>query len=84
MHSTKGGAGLVVVEIRVGPDRSPVDRGVAILAGYAEVAMGITGAPLDGLRDRALRAEPGEQKYYPDHDWAHANYRRGVPDPEHA
>lgn len=62
MHSTKGGSGLVVVEIRVGPDRSPVDRGVAILAGHAEVAVRVTGAPLDALRDRALRAEPGEQQ----------------------
>jgi hypothetical protein len=62
MHSTKGGTGLVVVEIRVGSDRAPVDRGVAILAGHTEVAVRVTGAPLDRLRDRALRAEPGEQK----------------------
>jgi hypothetical protein len=82
MHSAKGRAGLVVVEIRVGPDRAPADRGVAILAGHTEVAVRVTCTPLDGLRDCALRA--GEQKYYPDHDWTQANYRRGVPDPEHA
>ena len=62
MHSTKGRAGLVVAEIRVGPDRAPIDRGVATLAGHTEVAVGITGAPLDGLCDHALRAEPGEQE----------------------
>jgi hypothetical protein len=62
MHSTEGEAGLVVVEIRVGPNRAPVDRGVAILTGYAEVTVRVTGTPLDGLRDRAQRAKPGEQK----------------------
>jgi hypothetical protein len=62
MHSTKGQAGLVVVEIRAGPDRSPVDRGMATLTGHTEVAVWVTGAPLDGLRDRALRAKPGKQQ----------------------
>ena len=62
MHSTKGEASLVVVEIRVGPNRAPVDRGVAIFTGHAEVTVRVTGTPLDGLRDRALRAKPREEK----------------------
>jgi len=62
MHSTKRGAGLVVVEIRVGPDWAPVDRSVAILTGNTEAAVWVTCAPLDGLCDRALRAKPGEQQ----------------------
>ena len=62
MHSTEREAGFVVVEIRVGPNRAPVDRGVATLTGRTEVAVRVTGTPFVSLRDRALRAKPGEKK----------------------
>jgi hypothetical protein len=62
MHSAQGEVGFVVVEIRVGTNRAPAGRGVAIFTGERESTVRVSRASLNGLREGGLRAEPGQKQ----------------------
>ena len=62
MQSAEGKARLIVVEIRVGPNRAPTDCGVAILTSGSKVPVRVAGSTLHRLCEGGLRAKPRGQK----------------------